>query len=100
MGKLVRDRIPDLIRADGRVPGVRVLNGEQYAAALRAKLEEEVGELLSAGPGEVLDEAADVLEVLLAMVCELGQTQGDLLDAASAKRAARGGFQERLWLDS
>jgi len=100
MGKLVRDRIPEIIRAEGRVPDVRVLDGAQFAAALRAKLTEEVQELLSAGPSDLLDEAADVLEVLIAMVNEVGHTGDDLLEAASGKRTARGGFESRVWLDN
>lgn len=99
MGKLVRNRIPEIIRAEGRAPLVRVLNGEEYAAALRTKLEEEVQELLAADPSEVLDEAADVLEVVLTMLRELGQTQDDLLKAAEAKRSTPGGFGQRFWLE-
>lgn len=97
MGKLVRDRIPEIIRADGRVPDVRVLDGTEFAAALRTKLVEEVQEFLSAGPSDLLDEAADVFEVLLAIVGDHGYTEDHLLAAASAKRGARGGFEGRIW---
>lgn len=35
MGKLVRDRIPDLIRVDGGIVTAHVLNDHEFAAALR-----------------------------------------------------------------
>ena len=78
---------------------VRVLDGTEFAAALRPKLVEEVRELLSAVPSDFLDEAADVFEVLLAIVGECGYTQDHLLAAASAKRAERGSFQRRQYLE-
>lgn len=43
--KLVRDKIPDIIRASGRQPSVRHLNDLEYKAALDAKLLEEAAEL-------------------------------------------------------
>ncbi|WP_068271309.1 nucleoside triphosphate pyrophosphohydrolase [Aldersonia kunmingensis] len=41
MGKLVRDGIPDLIRADGRTPATRTLSSHAFLAALLDKLVEE-----------------------------------------------------------
>ena len=60
MGKLVRDRIPEIIRADGREPEVRVLSATDYLAALNEKLLEEAHELKGAEPESRLEEAADV----------------------------------------
>ena len=45
-GKLVRDRIPEIIRSTGRTPEVRVLDGEELREALLSKLEEETCELV------------------------------------------------------
>ena len=70
MGKLVRDRIPDIIRASGRTPLVTTLGIVDYHAALRQELQEEVAELVAAHGGEILEEAADVLEVLAAIAAE------------------------------
>lgn len=39
--KLVRDRVPDLIRADGGSPDVRVAEDGEYLMLLRAKLYEK-----------------------------------------------------------
>ena len=101
MGKLVRDKIPDIIRATGRTPRVRILPAEEYRSALHDKLHEEVAELLAALDSHaVVEEAADVLEVLTAIVAEHGATLDTIVDVAGKKRAERGGFDMRLWLES
>lgn len=99
MGKLVRDRIPDIIKTSGRTPVVRVLSEEEYAAALLAKLQEEVDELVAAPPEQRLEEAGDVYEVLLAIAAELGHGEADLHREARHKRETRGGFIQRIWLE-
>lgn len=99
MGKLVRDRIPEIIAADGGEPEISVLSAEEYAAALLAKLQEEVDELVAASPEQRLEEAGDVYEVLLAIAAELGHSEADLHREARLKREARGAFIQRLWLE-
>ncbi len=100
MGKLVRDRIPDIIRASGRRPRVTTLTAEAYRAALHDKLREEVDELIAATASDALiEEAADVLEVLQTIVAEHGVTLADIVEAARRKRAQTGGFDMRLRLD-
>lgn len=100
MGKLVRDRIPEIILAEGRRPTTKTLGDAEYLAALLEKLSEEVGELRTASPDKRLEEAADVHEVLIALLALSGLTEDDLLSAAAAKRSNRGGFENRIWLDS
>ncbi|SDS98927.1 nucleoside triphosphate pyrophosphohydrolase [Actinoplanes derwentensis] len=98
-GKLVRDRIPEIISADGRTPRVRVLEAQELLPALIAKLHEEAEEVASAEPGERLGELADIREVVAALTVALGFTEAEVDEAAAAKRAQRGGFTRRLWLD-
>jgi predicted house-cleaning noncanonical NTP pyrophosphatase (MazG superfamily) len=101
MGKLVRDKIPDLIRASGRTPRVRALDGAAYATALHHKLLEEAEELRSAPTASAaLEEIADVLEVLTAIAALHGATLDDVVKRADRKRAERGGFTRRLWLET
>ena len=100
MGKLVRDKIPDLIRESGRVPRVTTLSTRAYREALMEKLREEVAELAAEQTREaVLAEAADVLEVLAAIAADHGATLDTIVDVARRKREERGGFDMRLWLD-
>ena len=100
MGKLVRDKIPDIIRRSGRTPRVTILPAESYRAALLDKLHEEVAELAAAQSTELLvEEAADILEVLNAIATEHGASLDTIVEVARRKRAQRGGFDMRLWLD-
>jgi predicted house-cleaning noncanonical NTP pyrophosphatase (MazG superfamily) len=101
MAKLVRDRIPDIIRASGRLPVVTTLTECEYRAALRDKLREEAAELLEARtPDAVVEEAADIFEVLIAIVADHGATPAHILDVAQRKRTERGGFELRLSLNA
>lgn len=99
MGKLVRDRIPEIIRASGRTPNVRVLDAAAYESALHEKLLEEAAELREADSDERLGEAADVLEVLIALAAFHGFTLDDVVRAAEDKAVERGAFSDRLWLE-
>ena len=67
-GKLVRDRIPEIIRDAGRTPVTRTLDPTAYEQALRDKLLEEADEDAAASGPEPLEELADVLEVVRALV--------------------------------
>lgn len=97
-GKLVRDRIPDIIRAGGDDPDVSVIDPADLQEALQRKLAEEVAELRAADLGDKPEEIADVLEVLVAVATELGYDWAGIEALAVQKRRARGGFADRLWL--
>ena len=64
-GKLVRDRIPEIIEAAGGQATARLLDQAERLPALLAKLQEESDELrAAASPAGQSEELADVLEVL------------------------------------
>lgn len=98
MGKLVRDKIPDLIRADGRQPTTRVLDEHEYRAALHAKLHEEATELAAATGPAVAEELADLHEVLLAIANLDGIPWAGVESIAHYKRQERGAFTSRFYL--
>ncbi len=91
--KLVRDKIPQLIRDTGGEPVVRIADAEEYRGLLRAKLVEEVEEFLASDDP---NELADVLEVLLALAGDLGVDQDQLEKLRRAKAFERGGFSNRI----
>ena len=97
-GKLVRDRIPDIIRAAGGDPHTELLDDESYARNLHEKLKEEVQELLDADAGHLLEEMGDVLEVLHAMASNSGLAWEAVEEARHKKAEERGGFQGRIFL--
>ena len=94
--KLVRDKIPEIIEADGKLCATHILSEEEYIAALEAKLNEEVDEYQT---DKNLEEMADVLEVLKSICVARGYTLEEL-EAVRAKKAAdKGGFAERIFLE-
>ena len=95
--KLVRDKIPELIRAQGETPHTRILGQEEYTIRLEAKLDEEVQEFHKE---QNLEELADILEVVYALAEDLGHTRQELEAVYDRKHDARGGFRERIYLIS
>ena len=69
--KLIRDKIPEIIQADGKTCITRILSDEEYVDALEKKLNEEVAEYQT---DKNLEELADILEVLQAICIARGYT--------------------------
>ena len=97
-GKLVRDLIPEIIRATGGDPQTRVLSSVQYRQALIEKLLEEAREVSEADSAHLVEEMADVLEVLRNLAAESEIDWDDVEAARQEKLLARGGFHLRIWL--
>ncbi len=97
--KLVRNQIPEIIAAAGRQPVTRVLDQAGYQAALRTKLLEEAREAEAAPDGQLASELADVLEVLKALAAAYDMGWEDVVSEADRKRAERGGFGNRIFLE-
>ena len=94
--KLVRDKIPDIIKEDGKECKYHVANYEEHKTRLYEKLREELDEFIEE-PSE--EEMADMYEVLLA-ICRLhGLSMWNVQHVAADKRTQRGGFQGRIVLE-
>ena len=98
-GKLVRDRIPEIIRARGEDPMVHTIDGDRLFDALITKLSEESQELRSAPPTHQVEELADMLEVICGLASHLAIELEDLEELRASKREQRGGFTKGLWLE-
>jgi len=97
--KLVRDRIPEIIAASGSEAKTRVLSEDEFVQALRDKLVEEAQEAApSTARSDLLNEAADVLEVLYTLINRLGLCLADIESFRQKRALDRGGFQERILL--
>ena len=96
--KLVRDRIPEIIRDHGAHCTTTTLDQAQYQQALRAKLCEEAQEVLSAEDSTLLTELADVFEVLDALLIAYSIDPADVRAQQAQRHAQRGGFTQRLCL--
>jgi predicted house-cleaning noncanonical NTP pyrophosphatase (MazG superfamily) len=98
--KLVRDLIPEQITKNGEYAAMRELSLEEYKAALLSKLVEEVTEVTHADTRALLiEELADVKEVLYALYDAHAISEEDVKKVAQAKRAKKGGFSKRLFLE-
>ncbi len=93
-GKLVRDKIPQIITATGKKPITRILNHTEYLEELDKKLNEEIAEYQA---DKSLEELADVLEVLLAICEARGHSVEELMSVRNEKREARGGFEQKIY---
>lgn len=93
--KLVRDRIPEIIERSGQTCFTEILTDEAYLQMLDAKLSEELAEYQQS---KELEELADLLEVMAAVVKARGYTWEELERVRAEKRTKRGGFDEKLFL--
>lgn len=95
--KLVRDRIPEIIEADGRKCVTRILSDEEYIKMIDAKLDEELAEYHS---DQSIEELADLVEVIHAAARARGCSIEQLESIRKEKAAKRGGFEKRILLES
>ena len=93
--KLVRDRIPEMIEADGKTCVCETLSDEDYIAFLDQKLNEELAEYQES---KSLEELADLLEVMQAVVKARGWTLEELEQVRADKATKRGGFEKKILL--
>ena len=93
--KLVRDRIPEIIESDGKTCVTETLSDARYLEMLDAKLNEELAEYQES---KSLEELADLLEVLQAVVLARGWTWEQLEEVRQKKAAKRGGFEKKILL--
>ena len=93
--KLVRDRIPEMIEADGKTCVCETLSDENYISLLDQKLNEEIAEYQES---KSLEELADLLEVVQAVVKARGWTLEELEKVRADKATKRGGFEKKILL--
>ena len=93
--KLVRDKIPEIIEAQGKTCVTEILTEEAYIQLLDAKLNEELAEYQDS---KSLEELADLLEVMEATAIARGYSWEQLLQVRDEKRNQRGGFADRILL--
>ena len=94
--KLVRDKIPKIIRESGRTCDYHVASEAELKAALFDKLREELNEFIAT---PCLEEGADMYEVLLAIFEIHNFKLLDVMRAASDKEIERGSFELGIILD-
>ena len=93
--KLVRDRIPEIIENDGKKCVCETLSDEDYISLLDQKLNEELAEYQES---KSLEELADLLEVVQAVVKARGWPLEELEQVRADKASKRGRFEKKILL--
>lgn len=95
--KLIRDKLPAMMQGQGLTVFTRRLDDAEFVARLKDKLVEEAAEARAAtSRGDLIDELADLREVTLALAAAAGVAEAEVEARRLAKRAERGGFDERV----
>jgi predicted house-cleaning noncanonical NTP pyrophosphatase (MazG superfamily) len=97
--KLIRDKLPEIMRESGLKVFDRRLEDAEFIQSLKVKLAEETAEVAAATTAdETLGELADVMEVVMALADAHGFTLVDLETARRSKFDERGGFAARVYI--
>jgi len=91
--KLVRDRIPEILRAQGKRCDVRTLADDEFAQRVEEKLAEEIAEYRESGE---IEELADIVKLIEAIAEQRGVEWDQFERLRLQKREQRGGFTRRL----
>jgi len=94
--KLVRDKIPEIINKSGKTAVCRTLSDEEYLQTLDQKLTEELDEYLK---DQSMEEIADLLEVIYAVVKARGSSMEEIEKIRLLKKEKRGGFENKIFLE-
>jgi len=95
--KLVRDKIPDIIKQAGKTCTFKTLSDEDYLELLDEKLNEELAEYQES---KSMEELADLLEVIRAVAIARGSSPEEVEDIRKAKALSRGGFEKKILLEN
>lgn len=97
--KLIRDKIPEIIKEAGWMPTMRILRKREFFNAVKKKVYEEAKELIqSKGKEGIINEIVDIQELLDVLSSELKITKSEVKKLQEVKRKKRGGFKKRLFL--
>ena len=94
--KLVRDRIPEIIKKKGGNPIIHIADKKEYWQKLKEKLEEEFKEF---SKDENIEEMADIVEIIDAII-DYKKFNRKKLEVIKKKKAKeRGAFKKKVILE-
>lgn len=94
--KLVRDKIPEIIKADNCIPVTRILTEKEYINELNIKLQEEMKEYLD---DNKVEELADLIEVIYGILDYKKVSLEEFERIRLNKVEKRGAFKDRIFLE-
>ncbi len=99
VNKLIRDKIPEILLQEGSYKIMaHTMNDGEFLLNLKKKLLEESQEVCEASiRAELIEELADVSEVIRSLCTSSGFTLEDVEMARLKKREQKGGFEKRIY---
>lgn len=98
--KLVRDKIPEIIKNNNGEPITRILDDNEYKQELEKKLLEEYHEVLNTKTSEErIEELADMLEIISALSNLENKTLEDVIKVSKIKKDKRGALEKKIFLE-
>lgn len=98
--KLIRDKIPEIIKKSGKSAKIHKLNKTEFKKKLAKKIFEEGKELCEAKTKiDVINELSDLLELIYVIAKENKLPLKKIEKARIEKNLKRGGFEKRLFLE-
>lgn len=96
MKKLVRDKVPEIMEAQGKKFGCRTAADDEYRRMLIMKIKEEATEVEYDGAKEL----ADVLEAAMCLAESYGVAWQEIERMAAEKRAEKGSFRKKIVMET
>jgi predicted house-cleaning noncanonical NTP pyrophosphatase (MazG superfamily) len=96
--KLIRDKIPEIIKAHGGEFELRKMSNKEFEKELKRKLIEETKELIGTSKHGMINELADVLEIIKSLSDHYKIDFKSIEKYQKDKRLKRGGFKKKLYL--
>lgn len=97
--KLIRDKIPEIVMADGWTPKTKILNSQDFLIELKKKILEEAKELNQGKTHDnLIEELADIQEIIDTILVEKEVKSSEFRKIQIRKRIKRGGFKKKLFL--
>ena len=97
--KLISDNIPQFFAKPNKIFNTNILSNSEFKIALKQKLIEESQELLkSDNRNDLINELADVIEVLNYIKSSENISEAEVEAIRLQKKQQRGGFDKKLFL--
>lgn len=93
--KLIRDKIPEIIKESGKTPITEIVEGEDLLKLLNYKLNEEIDEYNSS---EEVEELVDIVEVVYAILKFKDISLEEFEAIRVEKKDKRGAFDKGIML--
>ncbi len=96
--KLVRDKQSPFMKESGAIMHSRILEHSEFILELKKKLVEESDEVVASSDDELIEELADLKEIITSLMKACNITEETVEAKRRNKFDDRGGFNERIFI--